>query len=144
MDNAAPGIEAVVSDGAGNTLLSLKNGAVTGCASAPASVEVLDRVPVPGMTAPDGTTPVFGFAVEYLPKSSTPDTYAMGLSDPRTLVEGKDSGTGCRLVPTGNGGLGASVIFNRPAFPSKDAAKAWMATQQYAQLKALLVSLNYV
>ncbi len=107
------------------------------------SVEVLDRVPVPGMTAPDGTTPDFGFAVEYSTKYSLPDSYAMGLSDPRTLVHGENSHWGCRLVPTGNGGLGTDVIFNRPAFPSRDAARAWMATDQYAKLKALLLSLNY-
>ena len=45
---------------------------------------------------------------------------------------------------TGNGGLTTSVLFNNPAFPTRAAAKAWMATDQHAQLKALLISLNYV
>lgn len=41
----------------------------------------------------------------------------------------------------------ASVIFDyekQPVFASIDAARAWMATEQYAQLKALLLSLKYV
>ncbi|MFF2243197.1 hypothetical protein ACFVTM_03310 [Arthrobacter sp. NPDC058130] len=40
----------------------------------------------------------------------------------------------------------AAVIFDlekQPVFASPDAAKAWMATEQYAQLKALLLSLTY-
>ena len=54
--------------------------------------------------------------------------------------------TGLRIIilATGNGGLTTSVLFNNPAFPTRAAAKAWMATDQYAQLKALLISLNYV
>ena len=53
--------------------------------------------------------------------------------------------TGLRIISlaTGNGGLTTSVLFNDPAFPTRGAAKAWMATDQYAQLKALLISLKY-
>jgi hypothetical protein len=136
-----PGIEAIVSDGAGNDLLSLQNGFTTGCATAPTSREVFDKVQAPGMTAPGGTKPVFGFAVE---SSSTRDFYGMGLRDPRYLEQGKGVTSSCGLLATGNGGLTTSVLFNDPAFPTRAAAKAWMATDQYAQLKALLISLNYV
>jgi hypothetical protein len=135
-----PGVEAIVSDGAGNDLLSLQNGFTTGCAAAPTSREVFDKVQAPGMTAPDGTKPVFGFAVE---SSSTRDFYGMGLRDPRYLEQGKGVTSSCGLVATGNGGLTTSVLFNDPAFPTRGAAKAWMATDQYAQLKALLISLKY-
>lgn len=136
-----PGVEAIVSDGAGNDLLSLQNGFTTGCAAAPTSREVFDKVQAPGMTAPGGTKPVFGFAVE---SSSTRDFYGMGLRDPRYLEQGKGVTSSCGLLATGNGGLTTSVLFNDPAFPTRAAAKAWMATDQYAQLKALLISLNYV
>jgi hypothetical protein len=99
------------------------------------------KVQAPGMTAPDGTQPVFGFAVE---SSSTGDFYGMGLRDPRYLEQGKGVTSSCGLLGTGNGGLTTSVLFSNPAFPSRAAAKAWMATNQYAQLKALLISLNYI
>jgi hypothetical protein len=46
-------------------------------------------------------------------------------------------------VSTGNGGLSTRVLFNDAGFPNRGAARAWMATEQYAQLKALLVSLTY-
>lgn len=137
-----PGIEAIVADGAGNDLLSLGNGFTVGCAGGPVSRRVFDQVAVPGMTAPDGTEPAFGFAVESYGNGEG-DAYFMGLSDPRSLEQGKGVASWCNLVPTGNGGLSTRVLFNDPAFPNRGAAKAWMATDQYAQLKALLVSLTY-
>jgi uncharacterized protein (DUF1330 family) len=30
-----------------------------------------------------------------------------------------------------------------PGFPSEEAARAWMTTAEYAQLKALLMSVSY-
>ncbi|GAA1257333.1 hypothetical protein GCM10009589_05950 [Arthrobacter pascens] len=135
-----PGVEAIVADGAGNDLLSLGNGFTAGCAGGPVSRRVFDQVAVPGMTAPDGTEPVFGFAVE---SYGDGDAYFMGLSDPRSLEQGERVPSWCSLVSTGNGGLSTRVLFNDPGFPNRGAARAWMATDQYAQLKALLVSLTY-
>lgn len=135
-----PGVEAVVSDGTGNELISIRYGFLTGCASGPVSRVVLDQAPVPGMAAAGGPAAVFGFAVEY---SADSELYGMGLSDPRYLDQGDGVTSGCRLVTTGNGGLTTAVLFNDPEFPTRNAAKAWMATEQYGQLKALLISLNY-
>jgi hypothetical protein len=39
--------------------------------------------------------------------------------------------------------MSAKVIFGEPAFASLDAAKAWTGCEQYAQLKALLLSVKY-
>ena len=36
--------------------------------------------------------------------------------------------------------LDTHVLFGTPAFPSVEAAKAWMATKQYGELKKLLLS----
>ena len=137
-----PGVEAIVADGAGNDLLSLGNGFTAGCAGGPVSRRVLDHAAVPGMTAPDGTEPVFGFAAESYGNGDG-GAYVMGLTDPRSLEEGEDVASWCNLVPTGNGGLSTRVLFNHQGFPNRGAARAWMATEQYAQLKALLVSLTY-
>lgn len=93
----------------------------------------------------DGTTPMFGFIVE----NSGQDRYAMAAMNPRFLQEG-DVGSHCTLLIMGNGGAFNQVIFDQPlypeaksAFPNRQAAKAWMATEQYAQLKALIMSLKY-
>lgn len=135
----APGAKAIVADGAGNDLLILDNGSITGCASAPTSRQVFDQVAILGMTAPDGTEAFLGFAVE---SDAGGDEYRMGLSN-QHLKQGEGVTSGCTLVTTGNGGLSTSVLFNDPGFPDRNAAEAWMATNQYAQLKALLVSLTY-
>ncbi len=92
------------------------------------------------MTAPDGTRPVFGFAVE---SYGAGDAYYMGLTDPRSLAEGDGVSSWCNLIPTANGGLFSRVLFDDPAFKNRGAARAWMQTEQYSQLKALLVSLDY-
>ncbi|KQR75103.1 hypothetical protein ASF98_04460 [Arthrobacter sp. Leaf337] len=92
------------------------------------------------MAAPDGAEPVFGFVVE---SYGDGDAYFMGLSDPRSLAQGEGVSSWCNLVSTANGGLSTRVLFNDPAFPNRGAARAWMATDQYVQLKALLMSLAY-
>ncbi|MET3934279.1 hypothetical protein [Arthrobacter sp. OAP107] len=137
-----PGVEAIVTDDSANDLLSLGNGFTAGCAGGPVSRRVLDQAAVPGMIAPDGTEPVFGFAEESY-GNGVGIAYVMGLTGPRSLEEGEDVASWCNLVPTGNGGLSTRVLFNH-GFPNRGAARAWMATDQYAQLKALLVSLTYV
>lgn len=137
-----PGVEAIVADGAGVDLLSLGNGFTAGCAGGPVSRRVFDRAAVPGMTAPDGTEPVFGFAMEGYPNGDGV-AYFMGLADPRSLEEGEGVASWCNLIPTGNGGLITRVLFSDPGFHNRGAARAWMETDQYAQLKALLVSLTY-
>lgn len=97
---------------------------------------------MPGLAAAGGDdAPLFGFAHEVLPGGT--GYYGMGLSVPRYLEEGDSVVSACRLVRTGTGWFSASVVFNDHAFPSQAAAKAWMATKQYSQLKALLTSLRY-
>ena len=135
-----PGVEAIVADGAGKDLLILANGVTTGCAGGPVSRRVFDQVPVPGMTAPDSTEPNFGFVAESYGNGAA---YFMGLADLRSLNQGDGVASWCNLVTTANGGLITRVLFDDPAFPDAGAARAWMNTDQYAQLKALLVSLSY-
>ena len=107
---------------------------------------VFDKAPAPGMREVDGTTPMFGFIVE---RSGGHDSYFMSVMNPRNLEEG-DVSSQCTLLKMGNGASQNRVIFNQsvypnpvPGFPSRQAAKSWMATGQYAQLKALMLSLKY-
>ena len=135
-----PGVEAIVADTEGNDLLTLANGVTAGCAGGPVSRRVLDQTAAPGMTAPNGVEPSFGFVAE---DYGNGEAYFMGLTDPRSLKEGEGVSSWCNLIPTANGGLFTRVHFNEPGFPNRGAAKAWLATDQYAQLKALLLSLKY-
>lgn len=140
-------LEAIVSDGTGADLFSVSSGADgIGCTAGPANRTVLDRAAVAGMREVDGTTPMFGFIVENVVGD---DWYVMAVMHPRYLKEG-DVGSHCTLLRMGNGGAQNRVIFNQTvypnhqsAFPSRQAAKAWMATAQYTQLKALIMSLKY-
>ncbi|QDY90932.1 hypothetical protein E7Y32_12485 [Arthrobacter sp. UKPF54-2] len=135
-----PGVEAIVADAEGNDLLTLANGVTAGCAGGPVSRRVFDQASVPAMTAPNGTEPRFGFVAE---SYGNGEGYFMGLTDPRSLKEGEGASSWCNLIPTANGGLFTRVYFNDPGFPNRGAAEAWMATDQYVQLKALLLSLHY-
>jgi hypothetical protein len=134
-------LEAIVSDATGDDLASISSGANgIGCTAGPVTRTVLDRAPVPGLRETDGTTPHFGFDVE---STGGTDYYSMEVSNPRFLQEGEGVASGCSLLIMGNGGAQTRTIFGEPAFPSRDAAKAWMGTEQYAQLKALMLSLTY-
>ncbi|KRE81399.1 hypothetical protein [Arthrobacter sp. Soil764] len=141
-------IEAIVSDGTGADLFRIASGADgIGCTAGPVSRTVLDEAAVPGMTEVDGSTPMFGFIVERI---GGQDQYAMAVMNRRNLQEG-EAGSHCTLLVMGNGGSVNQVIFfdepatlaTRSAFSSRQAAKEWMATEQYAQLKALILSLKY-
>lgn len=91
------------------------------------------------MPAPDGTEPIFGFAVE---SYGNGEAYFAGLTDPRSLRDGEGVASWCNLVSTADGG-DHPCSFQRPGFPNREAAKARMATGRHAQLKALQVSLRY-
>lgn len=136
-------VQAIVSDGTGNDLLRVSSGADgIGCAGGPARRTVLDKAVAPGMNQADGSTSWFGFKVENV---GGEDWYSMSLSRSSDFDEGEVS-SGCGLLVMGNGGAMAGAIFNPPpqlAFPSREAANAWMGSEQYSQLKALLMSLSY-
>jgi hypothetical protein len=140
-------VEAIVSDRTGAELFRVSSGANgVGCTAGPANRTVLDQASLPGMRQADGTTPMFGFIVERI---TGQDWYAMAAMNPRFLSEG-EGGSHCTLLVMGNGGAFNRVIFDQPvypeaksAFPNRQAAKAWMATEQYAHLKALIMSLKY-
>ena len=135
--------EAIVSDHAGADLLRVSSAADgIGCTSGPTHRTVLDKAAVPAMRDAEGTVPEFGFVVE---STGGQDWYSMAVRQPRYLDEGETSSGGD--IPTmGNGASITTVIFNTPpqsAFADPEAARAWMATEQYAQLKALMLSLAY-
>jgi len=124
---------------------------------------IFDRAVVPGVRDNSGELVELGFVSyqpQYIPYEGPPYE---GMPSPRTgPVEGpptyvmdarvsselkagiNSSGTNQVRVP--NGIMSAYVLFDQskqPTFATPEAAKAWMGTTQYAQLKALLLSLSY-
>lgn len=119
---------------------------------------VYDQATVPGITDKAGNPLSFGFmsdvGLPYVadggtppaqPATENPPFYYMDVRLPAEFKNGeRGSGTNQILMP--NGYMSARANFDptkQPAFASPEAAKAWMKTTQYAQLKALLLSLSY-
>ena len=157
-DAQAGSVEAVLVDGSGEEVARILSGMYGDGAAGPVKRTVLDQAPLAGISEAAGERVAFGFAVDqglvqpppYTAKPTLPADggeryYFMGV---RLADEFQPTFTssGSPQVPLPNGVMEAAVIFDfekQPVFASPDAAKAWMATEQYAQLKALLLSLTY-
>jgi hypothetical protein len=138
--------EAVISDATGTEVAQVFSGIYGDGAAGPATRTILDHAPVPGLTDKTGEATEFGFAYDEHPGSTVPAYYFMEVRHASEFLA--PSGTsGTNQVSLPNGVLTARVDFGdkplTPAFTSPDAAKAWMGSEQYAQLKAMLLSLRY-
>jgi len=124
---------------------------------------IFDRAVVPGVRDNSGEQVEFGFVsyqpqyipydgppYEGMPSPQTgpvdgPPTYIMDTRVSSELKAGiSSSGTNQVRVP--NGIMSAYAQFDpakNPTFASPEAAKAWMGSTQYAQLKSLFLSLSY-
>jgi len=133
------GVQAVIADPTGNELASVVSSTNASSASGPVARTVLDAAPVPGLKDVDGEQLAFGFAFDSFADQSD---FHMGVRKERDFAPGVTD-AGYSHVQFPNGGAEAKVLFASPAFASVDAAKAWMTTEQYSQLKRLLLSLKY-
>ncbi len=133
------GVQAVIADATGNELASVVSSTNASSASGPVARTVLDAAPVPGLKDVDGEQLAFGFAFDSFADQSD---FHMGVRKERDFAPGVTD-AGYSHVQFPNGGAEAKVLFGSPAFASVDAAKAWMTTEQYIQLKRLLLSLKY-
>ena len=133
------GVQAVIADATGNELASVTSSTSASNASGPVARTVLDTAPVPGLKDVDGEQLAFGFAFDSLADQSD---FHMSVRKQRDFAPAV-SDSGSAYVSFANGGAEAKVLFGSPAFASVDAAKAWMTTEQYSQLKRLLLTLKY-
>ena len=156
-------VMAVVLDSAGSEVARVSSGMYGDGAAGRVDRTVLDRAVVPGIADKSGNIVEFGFfsnQAQYIPYDGPayegmppvrsgpvdePPYYAMDVRLPSQLETGiTTSGTNQIAMP--NGMMNAYVVFDpakRPTFATPEAAKAWMGTAQYAQLKSLLLSLSY-
>ena len=133
------GVQAVIADATGNELASIVSSTSASNASGPVARTVLDAAPVPGLKDVDGEQLAFGFAFDSFADQSD---FHMSVRKERDFAP-PVSNSGSAYISFANGGAEAKVLFGSPAFASVDAAKAWMTTEQYSQLKRLLLSLKY-
>lgn len=132
-------VVATLADETGDELLSITSGAYGGGASGPVLRTVLDAAPVPGLKDTAGEQLDFGFAFDSF--ADHPE-FHMGIRKSREF-EPSPANSGSSQVELPHGIMETHVIFGTPAFASIEAAKAWMATEQYSKLKRLLLSLSY-
>ena len=142
-ESKAGSVSAIVTDGSGSEVARLLSGMYGDGAAGRVKRTVIDQAPVPGITSKE---PVhFGFVRDEIQPAGG-EYYFMDVRLAHEFQPAETS-SGSNQVPLATGIMTASVIFDyekQPVFASIDAAKAWMATEQYAQLKALLLSLKYV
>jgi hypothetical protein len=132
-------VEAVLSDHHGKDVAVIVSGFYGDGASGPVDRTVFDSAPVPGLTAFD-EEPTFGFFRDSF--IDVNDHFYMDVRPGAELVSGStSSGSGQVVLP--NGVAVFRVYMDSPGFPSAEAARAWMTTAEYAQLKALLMSVSY-
>ncbi|MET3952341.1 hypothetical protein [Arthrobacter sp. UYEF36] len=137
----AKSVEAHIYDEKGNKVSVISSGGYGGGAAGPSLLTVLDTQPVPNFPARDGDT-VFAF-IKYENPVDHLVFYRMGNMGAALVTNGEGtSGSYVRIV--GNGAAEAYVEFGTPAFNSLESAKAWMKTQQYSQLKAMLATMRYL
>ncbi len=151
-----PSDGATILDSTGAEIAFLSSGFYGDGTGGPVTRTVYDRVAVPGLTDTSGNQVEFGFAANqatYVPYGAPegtapvldPPSYFMDLRIPSELQAGETS-SGSNQIKMPNGYMSARVIFDpakQPAFATPEAAKAWMGSTQYAQLKSMLLSLSY-
>ncbi|MFJ4028592.1 hypothetical protein ACIPWF_14545 [Paenarthrobacter sp. NPDC089989] len=155
-ETKAASVGATVMDSSGAEVAFVSSGFYGDGTGGAVQRTVLDKAVVTGVTDTSGRSTEFGFAYDVAPphtsqgvaSPASPESsayYFMGL---RLAGDFQDGGTGYTVpqLSMPNGYMTAYVVFDRDkpaAFATPAAAKAWMGTQQYAQLKAMLLSLSY-
>ncbi len=139
VDSPDGGTRAVIADAGGNELASVTTGTNASDATGPVARTVLDAAPVANLRDAAGGQLSFGFAFDSFADHVG---YHMGMRREADFDPSTQS-AGFAHVELPNGDAIAKVIFADPAFGSVDSAKAWMATEQYSQLKRMLLSLSY-
>jgi hypothetical protein len=132
-------LEVVLSDHRGKDVAVIVSGLYGDGAAGPVDRTVFDSAPVPGLAAVEGE-PTFGFFRDSF--IDVNDHFYLDVRPGNEIVSGSIiSGTGQVVLP--NGVAIFRVYMDSPGFPSAEAARAWMETAEYAQLKALLMSVAY-
>jgi hypothetical protein len=135
---------AVIKDESGAILARVYSGKYGDGAAGRVKRTVLDHSPVSGIINKSGETAQFGFAYDEVVGGS--GYYFMDVRNPHEFLA-PDGSSGSNQIELPERIMNAYVVLtdapSTPAFSSPAAAKAWMETGRYAQLKTMLLSLRY-
>lgn len=142
-ETKAGSVEATILDESGKEVARILSGMYGDGAAGPVQRTVLDHAPVPGLIDTAGKPAEFGFALDEVPDV---DSYYFMDVRPAGGFHPDRADSGTNQVPLPNGMMAAYAVFDADpelASGTPEAGKAWMGTERYAQLKALLLSLKY-
>lgn len=130
---------ATVASPDGALKLAVFVGRITDAVTGPVTRTVLDEAPVPGLAQQPAPAAHYAF---YLDDGAGLHSYHL-----RLVAGSPDGGEAMALdgiIRTETGILLAEVQFAQsPAFQTTDAAKAWLASAQGQQVRAMLLSISY-
>lgn len=137
--------EATVKDESGAVLARVYSGKYGDGAAGPAKRTVLDHSPVSGISGNEsGVAAEFGFAYDEDLEGGL--HYFMDVREAHEFLA-PDGSSGSNQIALPDRIMNAYVVLGDPTrspeFATPAAAKAWMETGRYAQLKTMLLSLTY-
>ncbi|MCM0615289.1 hypothetical protein MOD31_04590 [Paenarthrobacter sp. TYUT067] len=133
-------VTAHIHDETGAEVAQITSGIYGGVVGGPVNRTILDSQPLTGFNSRHGASHFAFFKDEY-PFDTEYTRYFMGVVTDDLMTEGPDSTSASSFLIMGNGGAQATTNIEVSMTP--ESAAAWMETEQYSKLKALLTSLQY-
>ncbi|MGR0159163.1 hypothetical protein [Paenarthrobacter nitroguajacolicus] len=131
---------AYIHDETGNEVALIASGVFGGVVSGPVNRTILDSQQLTNFDSRDGASHFAFFKDEY-PFDPAVTRYFMGVVTNEFMTEGPGSSSAHSFMVMDNGASIARA--NIEVSMSVESAAAWMETEQYSKLKALLTSLQY-
>ncbi|WP_258141669.1 MULTISPECIES: alanine and proline-rich secreted protein Apa [unclassified Arthrobacter] len=129
-----------IHDETGAEVAQITSGIYGGVVGGPVNRTILDSQPLTGFNSRHGASHFAFFKDEY-PFDTEYTRYFMGVVTDDLMTEGPDSTSASSFLIMGNGAAQATANIEVSMTP--ESAAAWMETEQYSKLKALLTSLEY-
>ncbi|MFJ6535613.1 hypothetical protein ACIQH5_05240 [Paenarthrobacter sp. NPDC091711] len=132
--------KAHIHDETGIKVAEIASGVYGGVVGGPVNRTILDSQPLTNFDSQRGAGHFAFFKDEY-PFDTEYTRYFMGVVVDSLLTEGPDSTSASSFLIMGNGAAQATANIEVSMTP--ESAAAWMESEQYSKLKALLTSLQY-
>lgn len=132
--------KAHIHDETGIKVAEIDSGIYGGVVGGPVNRTILDSQPLTNFDSQRGAG-YFAFFKDEYPFDTEYTRYFMGVVVDSLLTEGPDSTSASSFLIMGNGAAQATANIEVSMTP--ESAAAWMETEQYSKLKALLTSLQY-
>ncbi|MFK0040421.1 hypothetical protein ACIQTW_11310 [Paenarthrobacter sp. NPDC090517] len=139
-DGKENSLGASIFDGTGDKVAHITSGGTGGLVGGPVNRTILDSQELSAFDSRDGASH-FAFVRDEYPFPEFPVRYYMGVVADYFMTEGPDSTSVNSFMIMPNGA--ATAVAEIDASMTPETAAAWMKTDQYVKLRALLTSLRY-